>query len=344
MIGIKVFECELTAPPEVSPKTLLVSAVEVSKKKINYSGTPRDTIMSIEVTEPDLFNQNKIGYKVVALGTSVNVGEAGENLSPPNFELYENIVQAAGLTGYEDLPIYAHNAIRSLRRALFAPTDPADSTPAQHLAKIPKAGFEQSDAYDITVTTVIAPDAVFTGNDPTLGPGDDIAAAGHVENPYLSYDSIDRIVEVDSGMVLLRANRIGTDDTPVQLHKPTAYLVSEVIMSRLGKEPGRPIRPLPPGAMIKSQDFKISVGGIDANNQRIFSAHFKRIAQLGQMTGGFSFLTPTGGSEGPVRFWPAGSGNVEMPLDSRIDNQEFSHVFDPTFHVFQFGVPEDYVT
>ena len=148
-------------------------------------------------------------------------------------------------------------------------------------------------------------------------------------------------------MVLLRSSRIGTPDTPVQMHKPTVLLISEVTVCRLGLPPERPLRPLPPGAVVMQQDFNVSTGEIDANNQRCFMGHFKRVAQLRQGDGNSTpwFLLPDSGLEQPVTFWPSTDGRFEMPFDSRIVNQSVSHIFIPTgLHTFQIGDPENYLT
>ena len=201
-------------------------------------------------------------------------------------------------------------------------------------------------AVNITIsTTVTAPAVVFDGTDPTIDEGDDVTSLSHVEFPYLEYSSTDRIDVQDTGMVLLRSSRIGTPDTPVQMHKPTVLLISEVTVCRLGAPPERPLRPLPPGATVISQDFNVSTGEIDANNQRCFMAHYRRVARLHQTDSAPSYILPDSALEGPVKFWPGGNGVFEMPMDSRIVNQSVSHIFNPTgLHTFNVGDPEEYVT
>ncbi len=347
MLGVKVFECELTAPPSVSTRDLLAAAVEVSKQKITYAGLKPDIIHSIRVSEPDLFNENKIGYRVMATGASVIEGQRGGQISPPNFDLYQDLISDAGLAGYADLPIYAHNAIRSLRRTLYAPVDCDGNTALLHLAGVPKSGWEQNNAYDIDLLAVTAPAAVFDGTDPSVSDGQDIAAEGHVTAPYMYFDAKDRIEVKDTGMVLLRSNVINTPDAPVQLHKPEVYMFTEIAMSRLGSAPGRPMRPLPVGSVVKSESFRVSTGELDANNKRLFTAAFTRVVQLAQAPGAASFLLPLGGSDGHVRFWPSGSdGKMEMPIDARVLNNTASRdIFQQDGqHPFPVGPAQEYVT
>ena len=142
-------------------------------------------------------------------------------------------------------------------------------------------------------------------------------------------------------MVLLRSSGKLINDVAVQLSKPLAFLITDVEMSRLGKAPGRPMRPLPVGSIVKADVFRVSVGNIDANNKRLYTAVYRRVVQLAQFEGASSYLVGLG----PVRFWPAGAaGGMEMPIDQRISNNSpQNNIFVSGFHPFPVGPPEDYV-
>lgn len=364
-MGHKSFEVELAAPTEVPVKDLLAAAVEVSKRRITYSGTLADMLLEISLREPAVLSENKLIYRVEAQCLAIGAGQSGGDLAPPNFQLLSDLLGGQGggpgpgggpaLAGYADPGVYGTGGrlARAVRRVLY-PASVGSSIPS-----VPQAQFRHNllEPFPNVIPTTEYHGpldiADFTGGPGTIPPGTEINA--EQANAWLHVSASDRVYVEDTGMRVLRSQRAAGSDQAVQMFKPRVRIVSEFVGARLNVQVHRPLRAQhPAGAVVIADDFEPTAGRVDANGQRIYSARHVRVLELGHAAtysqgANPGWSTPTPGQ--PLSFWPGSGGGNEaghlaMAPDPTTQNQDVEgNIFLVAgAHTYFLGLPEPYVT
>ena len=324
LLGLKVWDCELAAGPDVSAARLLDAAVLASKNRIDYD---KDNIVSIQVRE-ELFGSNKVGLRVIAQSISTKGAEGPGTLELPqtDFTLLDD--QMAGVPGYVDKPPYGASLFRSLRRALFVQTDSTNvSVPGgvtNFNTPVPKALHEAAQDDAIVMTAVDPSGQVIDSVTQQLSrTGEDSVRQANIDNPYLAVRMFERTVVQDTGVILQRPQSIeGTAlDLPIQVRRPKVYVVQEAILMRQGKPPEARIRPPVPGSILLSAEEEAGEGHIDGSGHHVFTVRHRRVYQVGVAALGRNdaYFIQELGTLSFMAAWPP-QRLVQTPPDPRISN------------------------
>ena len=267
-----------------------------------------------------LFRENRVRYEVVARCVASGPGNLAE-FNPPNFQLLNQLF--TNLEGYQDQSVYGPAAVRGLRRLFSNPLS----------ATVPQAQFEAEVDPVVPTAIYLPPQGAFDATiQPMIEPGPETIGDAHVEAPYLDYRASDEIVIADGGMAWLKRNDVTQFDVAVQMRKPTVYLISQIVASRLNMPPTLDPRPAPPGAILKHARTVPTTGDFEASGQRVFAARHVRVLELGYATNSVSIGWPQSPSPSePFRFWPNADAvngpQAQMPFDQRVGNQQTGHLF-----------------
>lgn len=327
-VGLKIFEAEIEGDGNALRTELLASMVRCAQHRIAFAPTPlfgqnqvaADTILSCEVRELDIFNRNRIGLTIVALGTG---SEPANMLKTTNLLKDLNEANpAAGNPGnqpYQPPDAYGDRLIRSVRRQLFEPAvvytptsfpkaETEAAIPAEQIFVVPPARFEE-------VMELVE-----------KGQQADSIQTGHVEFPYLQVRAVERVMS-DTGTIALRAHGPGADRV-YQAGGAVPLVMTEMVLSRLGKAPARVMLKKPPGSILRREEWDVVAGPLDANNNRHFIGHYVRVVEIldvGQAGWDNEVVTPggaAGGDEEAVtlrRFRPP-NGLISFPHDPVTEN------------------------
>lgn len=310
-IGRKVFDGELEGDITASGTELLRQLVQVSKNRIKYTPPNHDLIMEVEVSELDVFNANRVGYRVVAMST----GQAPQAIpSTPNFKLLQDLT--LNTPDYEPPNPYGASLIRSVRRTLF------DQSSGYTEATFPIAEHESVE--EPTLRQYTAPAALFEQVDPQMidaGQQQHAVRESHHQYPYTQARIIERIV-AHSNMIELKAQSIDGASTPWQTSKPDVYIYSELRVTRQGKAPEHVhMKPLI-GGMVIRQEYNVGPGPADSNNNQAVMGVYRRLIKVipqidtGNMWFKDVITIPGAGSLEFVRWHPPG-GSLAFPADPR---------------------------
>ena len=326
LIGRKVFSIELTGSKNASPGDLLAQCVRVSSRYIIYTAVNgnADLIQGIRVRQRDMFNENTMEYQVTALGTS-STGPDG--LTPINLPtITGNIMEGfdpGELTG--DISPYGSALLRSAKFQLY------DRFASGASADIQRAEVEDSQSGNQVVTSaVVIPTSEFDDVFANIAPGGSgDGEATQVSNQHALYQfqevKLKEEFQVKSNFCVLKSQSIGGVDIPYQVEKPDVYYVSEGTVSRLGFPPERQAYGVPANAIVVANDFSVSEPKYDTNGNPIYTAHFRRKAQLfdvginpnpGFNSGWGTASMPSGFAGQYRRWWPPIFG-VFHPLNPK---------------------------
>lgn len=332
MLGYKVFEGELEGEVGSDRGALLSALILASKERINYvptEGTNSDQIMSIEITEVDIFSKNRIGLKVEARG-------AGDGSSPwgngPGFDLLVDLT--AGADSYSRPGPYGAQMIAAVRRNLFQPAS------GYNELNFPKAQTESvalaaPDDYVAPISMVAAltdlPDAgvAFAQSQPE-----------NQEYPYTKISVTERMHR-NPCMVVLHGAGLESNTIAYQTRKPDVYIVSNYTLVRQNKAPDLVQLSMPAGSILLASNYDVKPGRVDANNNREYVATYNRVLQVADtgLTGWTSQLA--GGVT--VRVFDPPSGVLAFgwdPSTEAPDEAADRVVFD-TLTNFDFSIPPD---
>lgn len=268
VLGLKVFDAELEGDKNASPAEMLAQLMRCAMNRITLTGTTADQILEIEVTEGDIFNANRVGLRLVARGV-------GNKKNPmdltPGFQLLQDITE--GTTVYEPPGAWGAGLVRSVRRAMFRPASGYEDS------DFPYAAYESTPEPGDTHAVYQLPDSSFTQWDTSVfevGPEATHITSEHEDYPYLMANYTEHVTN-DTGMITLPSHSLNSPDIPYQVRRPRVRIISEFTVSRQGAPPERVHLKPPPGAVLVREEFHVSAGALDANNNRTFNAHYLRV-------------------------------------------------------------------
>lgn len=310
-LGIKTFEAELEGDWTASANVMLQQLIVVSGNRINYA---RDHIMSIGVTELDIFKRNRIQYRVVARAVSASEAAMDEWWKiGPGFNLLNNMM--ASTANYTQPDEYGALNIRAARRAMFVNTDGFTAT----TFPIAKTEGGESSAVD----TYTFPDATFDNADaplPQQGTQAGTVTQDHIDSQYTDV-SISESVRVATGMVNLPSQSLNGGDIPYQVRKPMVELQTTYRITRHNSAAPRVFLNCPPGSIIKSETFDVQPGNLDGNNNRQVASVYTRVVQMLDLDQGNFWVTDSTTIQGfgtlTIRRWRAPADKLGMPYDPR---------------------------
>ena len=323
LVGRKTLDIELEGRVDANVADLLAAAVAVSKNRIRWGpgqaegggvSNGIDIIESIRVEERDIFDSVKIGLRITAISP-----RDVEAIGIPNVTLLSNIV--GGITDlYTDVSPYGAAAIMSIRRTLRDSTyTDIDHAEIEALAEgekllLPSGYFTGTDAiYQF-------PDRVFDPLVLDIVPGYNASTTSlqpsHSDFAYTNVSLSERIETLDTGMIALSPRSSFGDAIRYQVRQPVVVLVSDCVASRVGLPPDRQFLRRPPRTMLLT-DKQVATGTrVDGNGNVVFTAHFRRVAQLPRKVADSNFSID--GSNGIISFWPNGN-KIRTPFDARVD-------------------------
>lgn len=283
MLGLKIVEIELEAGKNASPADLLRAAYEVSQTMITYTGDSADLVQDVEVEQPELFEKNIITLRIVALGNARPASDADGPLVPLNVDLVKLGETIEGMTPYKPPGPYAKNdnlpdgdlgeiIYRIQQKALWVPDSTAD---------LRIASLEQV-ATPVIQRIYVIPGALYDDlNVDASNPlGSSDPTEDHQKHAYLDVEVREWVEVVDTGMRVLRPRALNATDIPFQIDKPIVLIHSEATIMRRGMNPERAMLAVPPGGVVRKEEFKVRPGPIDAANNRTYIAQHTRVVEI----------------------------------------------------------------
>ena len=333
--GIKTFQGELEGDGSSNPGQLLASLIDCASTRISFGGAnvddPIDQIVSLEVTESDIFSRRRIGLKVVALGMQVTdpIGE-GPGGPDPGFNVLGSFFTEDHLNSSPPNE-YGNRLIKSVKRQLFIPYDPSTnneySTTNFPQALMADATTFSADSSDYMVDEIVTVDDTGGVPDGYESEGN-IDETKHSEQPYTMVSGKES-VQIDNNYRVVSGCGLYSPDMVYQIGKPKVFLVSEYVMSRMNKPPTKFLLTKPNNGLITEQSFDIERGPIDANNNREYRGVFRRVVRIlddGANTDGWgidsSVVIPGWGLIYTRSWWPP--NNLGLPVDARIEGSDQS--------------------
>lgn len=330
MIGVKQFSAELVGNRNTSLAAILTAAVEVSKKRITYTGANADLITSMEIVEASIFSEMKVRFTVTAKAVGASFGNA---LQPANTQLLNNLVD--GLQGYKDQSPYGSALIRGVRRSLTAPTD-SNAVVAESYAKV------EESAEGVKTTAYVFPDSTFEQLSQDLIPVSDTTVGSSDQNDAYLYDDYRASIKVHvrSGMKVLSSMSLNVPDHPFQMHKPIVLIEESASAQRRGQPINRLLFAPEDGVVVLDQRSHTETAGQDAAGNVIFRAHAYRLSRVMDI-GQKSWETRSSPAGGSYRQW--WEAHISAPYDPRIDNalpQVYEAFDDNNLGNSYFGEPD----
>lgn len=319
MLGRKTFDIEVEGDKNTPPVQLLATAVQISKNRIVYAPSGEnatagaDWIIEIKVDEVDLLSRNKVRYRVVAVG----IQQDNKPFVAKTSFMLQDILRGLQV-GYVPPTPYGVANIYSGIREFWSGLIPDGQTP-----QFPKATYEEVGiAPDAPV--YVLPEGAYQQVSENLIPVSTVAGAtnggtvdGAKQNLYVRLDVREEI-SVDRRVVVLSPMTPEPRDVVFQFGPPKVTIRSVVVAARHNADPEKPFRPLPPGSVVVKEEFAVSKGEVDSNNNRVFVARYERVIQLlcGDYANGFSSILV--GDVTFIGWWPP-QQLIALPVDPRVN-------------------------
>lgn len=270
LLGVKSFDAELEGDANADRGELLASLLDAASNRITFAGAGSDQILSIEVTESDIFSRNRVGLRIRARG----VASADNNPLSPGFNLLKSLV-ADGEQAVTMDP-YGSALVRFVKRVVFAGGYVANDFPIAQTATVGEPTAAPT-PYAIDETAIVADfETVLPPGQLTDETG---GSAEHAEYPFLKV-SVKERVYTEQHAIALKEQSINGVDYPYQTETPDLFLESEYEIIRQGK-PAEEIFLKPvAGAMLIAESADIKPGEIDANNNRSYVTVYRRRMQV----------------------------------------------------------------
>lgn len=310
MLGKKVVEIELEAGKNVSPAALLKAAYEVSQTMITYTGSGSDLVTDVEVEQPDLFEKNVVTLRVAAMGNVKAPADSDGPLVPLNVDLVKLGETIEGMDPYVPPGAYAQKGDlkADVAQVIYRIQEQARWVPDSAAATFPRGSLEEITT-DVVEQTYVIPRALYEDLDVDASnqQGSSGQTGEQIAFAHTNVEVREWVEVVDSGMRVLRPRALNSTDIPFQIDKPTVLVHSEATLIRRGKHPERAMLKMPPGAVLRSEEFKVRPGPIDAGGWRTYIAMHTRVVELAD-AGGNSNIVGFGNQAHDVGVSPLGGG------------------------------------
>jgi hypothetical protein len=342
LLGIKVFEAELEGDANAGRNELLAAAVRTSLNRIVWGGPGADRIISVEVTEDDAFSRNIVRLSVVAQAIGSAVPFTITNpVTRQRVSLGTPLVGALdGLDPARRPNAYGAALVRGVRRGIVGTYEAVSKAEYEGAAGAAEQVYTYDDAGVGTILTT-----------PVVGGAEtDFITKEHGDAQYQRVTAQEAVSPVYNRHLFLPADP-AFPAIPIQRSAPLVRIYSRVTMVRLRKAPEKIFLAVPEGGVVKFEDWKVELGGLDANNNRTFVAVFERVVELSTTaTNGGVFPTQSVSIPGfgTVPFTSFTPSFMALPGDPRTESPNgirSRSVFDPhprhnpPDDVFQFGLP-----
>ena len=331
-LGMKTFEGELEGDSNSDPLELLSSLIKVAASRIFFGGgaspdatTGADMIMSIEVTEKDIFSRKKIGLRITAKGLKdLDPAFAGD----PQFHLAKPFFEEGGDLAQSETPnVYGAHLISSVKRQMWFPWDPRDGTDYEEY-EIPRSELRLlTEAEDVTEETTVIDEGDMVPSPPgqlqggeEAGQSSNIKTTEHATKPFVHVNGTES-VEVDHRHIVVSGQSIESEDVVFQVGKPVVTVISEYQLTRLGKPPDRLMLSKPANGIVMHESFDVNRGPVDGNNNRQYIGMYRRVVRLLRNSNDQyfyqTFLNLPGYDQVEVwSWWPA---SLSAPADPRME-------------------------
>lgn len=273
LLGVKSFDAELEGDANSDRGELLAALLTAASRRIIFAGTNSDQILSIEVSETDIFSRNRIGLRITARGAGNASGNPLE--LQPNFSLVDAIVEEAEYA--EPMDPYGSALVRMVKRAVYAGNYTSANFPRAETQELGAPGAP--DPYEVE-ETAITTDYVATIDAGQLT-GDDPggAALAHQDAPYVRVQVTER-TSLRPHVIALKEQSLSGSDYPYQTESPDLVLETEYQVTRQRIPPDHVMLDVPAGCILLDESFSVSPGEVDANSNRSFHGVFRRRLQM----------------------------------------------------------------
>lgn len=315
----KTFKAELWAFPGVLKEDILLTAVLMSKNRINWNSdaVAGDIIVRMSISEPDILNRNGLTFEVTAIGT--NVGFAFTPIAPT--DIFKSIMTGLELIQGPSTPdAYGTRGLVTLQDFVYEAAPPsgthqsANTTGKSIMGVTAVRPVIAQSVPDQLLGSVMQEAGLGPGGTTGIPPGTDAALASEAPPGYMRVEGSMRI-ETDNSIVIGHSAQIGGADRVYQFAPPTVRVYEQIVVNRMNETPGpNVIFTNLPWAHVEIARVPASVSPVrlDANGNRYFTAVYERVCQI--LASSFTNETLPGG--GPaLAFRPA---TVPQPFNPQV--------------------------
>lgn len=328
------FECELEGPVDGDVRRLIWGAVVLAQSRIRFD---QCLISRMVVQEMQLLKRARIRFELEAeaIATAVELGPGASTIAVPMAQyIAKNFTMARACSQVIDP--YGPPAQRYWAYPHWYDNDLSAKAdlPSEIKRAAMQAFTEEACAPGAPVVTIIAPTiAIETINNiMNVGPFKDkltIEVGGTEQSttrPIQTVEAVSSFTHVNNKTRMHRLQTLYTEgsDFVFQSGKPVVTINERVETRRVNLPPARVMRPIPTGFVMIEDDWKVNLGGIDADGNRTFTGVYTRTLMAydggGQTSNGYT-------TSGSVRRWWSPSQQVQpaMALGYEANMQETSN-------------------
>ena len=328
------FECELEGPVDGDARRLIWGAVVLAQSRIRFD---QCKITRMVVQEMQLLKRARIRFELEgdALATAIEIPAGGSTVAVPMAQyIGRNFTMARACSQFID-PYGPPNQSYWADPHWSANNLDGRKNPPSTIARAYMTAFVQAACTPGTpAVTIVAPSVAIEtiNNIMNVGPFKDklILEVGGTEQsatrPIETVEAVSSFTHVNSKTRMHRLQTLYTQgqDFVFQSGKPVVIMGERVETRRVNKPPSRVMRPIPAGFIVLEDDWKVNLGGIDADGHRSFTGVYTRTLMAYDGGGDTSNGYTTSGS---IRKWWSPSEQVQpaIALGYEADMQQTSN-------------------